>query len=442
MMARCILLAGALLGRAAALRTIADEAAELLNADAANAPIVYSLDASPGLADHAFSAVASLSSIVHAARNASALRFAFILTVPERSVGPFAEALCAAIVAAGGARMHRGSGVPFCARRSLAALLAREPGCATAAAALPARVTFVHFPQSDAGYPPRVRRVLELLCCAQRRYRVDRPELATSLGNHARFFAYLALLPLGCRRAVFLDVDTLAHHDLADLVAAPLTEARFVAAARRCAPKRAAYKPRFRFRDALVSAMGLRSEKQHVNAGVLVIDLERYCAADVVGNLDAVLVRHLQHGPLWHQGNNQPPFTVAAAKHTLFVHPSWNVRPGDARAEQAVARVHRRHGNAAKDECADMIHEAPRILHAHFRPCDALPPRLCPMGSSPARDPATKNLKLAVAQLLKATKRTTLPCSCKGRHFDDLAPAEAPDAALPAPRGGFPAERL
>ena len=42
---------------------------------------------------------------------------------------------------------------------------------------------------------------------------------------------------------------------------------------------------------------------------------------------------------------------------------------------------------------------------------------------SPARDPATKNLKLAVVQLLKATKRASLPCSCKGRHFDDLAPA-------------------
>ena len=67
------------------------------------------------------------------------------------------------------------------------------------------------------------------------------------------------------------------------------------------------------------------------------MDMERYCAADVVGNLDTVLVRHLRGPPLWRQGNNQPPFTIAAARHTLFVHPSWNVRPGDARAEQMVA---------------------------------------------------------------------------------------------------------
>ena len=90
-----------------------------------------------------------------------------------------------------------------------------------------------------------------------------------------------------------------------------------MAAARRCAPKRAAYKPRFRFRDSLVSAMGLRSEKQHVNAGVLVIDLARYCEADVVGNLDSVLVRHIKGPPLWHQGNNQPPFTVVSRRREL-----------------------------------------------------------------------------------------------------------------------------
>ena len=74
---------------------------------------------------------------------------------------------------------------------------------------------------------------------------VDRPELARAMGNHARFFAYLALLPLGVRRAMFLDVDTLAHDDVAPLMASPLDEQKFVAAAKRCAPKRAAYKPRF-----------------------------------------------------------------------------------------------------------------------------------------------------------------------------------------------------
>ena len=47
---------------------------------------------------------------------------------------------------------------------------------------------------------------------AQRRWKGQRPELATSLGN-TRF---LALLPLGAR-AVFLDADTLAHDDLTDL---------------------------------------------------------------------------------------------------------------------------------------------------------------------------------------------------------------------------------
>ena len=38
------------------------------------APVLYSLDASPGLVDHAFSALGSLSSIANAATNASSAR--------------------------------------------------------------------------------------------------------------------------------------------------------------------------------------------------------------------------------------------------------------------------------------------------------------------------------------------------------------------------------
>ncbi|KAH8044224.1 hypothetical protein JL721_12927 [Aureococcus anophagefferens] len=131
-----------LLVAALCLRGALPAGPSLLEAHEHNAPIVYSLDASPGLVDHAFSAVASLSS-------------------------------------------HAGD------------------------------------------YPGRVQRVLELLCCSQHCYAVDRPELARSMGNHARFFAYLALLPLGVRRAMFLDVDTLAHDDVAPLMASPLDEQKF-----------------------------------------------------------------------------------------------------------------------------------------------------------------------------------------------------------------------
>ena len=275
-----------------------------------------------------------------------------------------------------------------------------------------------------------------LFCCAQRRWKGQRPELATSLGNHARFFAYLALLPLGARRAVFLDADTLAHDDLTDLIEAPLTNDKFVAAARRCAPGKAAYKPRFRFRDPLVQELGLRNVRQHVNAGVLVMDLQAYCEADIVEKLDRVLVRHITGSPLWHQGNNQPPFTIAAAAHTLFVHPSWNVRPGDARGQSQIRRKRGQKSQSpaaetVKEQCASMMRTAPRILHAHFRPCDALPPRLCMETPRERRDPAAMALKQSVLNLLRVAKRIKLPCSCKGKHFDDLDESKV-DAALEA----------
>ena len=55
-----------LLVAALCLRGALPAGPSLLEAHEHNAPIVYSLDASPGLVDHAFSAVASLSSVVHA----------------------------------------------------------------------------------------------------------------------------------------------------------------------------------------------------------------------------------------------------------------------------------------------------------------------------------------------------------------------------------------
>ena len=215
------------------------------------------------------------------------------------------------------------------------------------------------------------------------------------------------------------------------------------------------YKPRFKFSHPLVKAMGLFNERQHVNAGVLVVDLERYCEEDLVAKLDKVLVQHLQGPPLWHQGNNQPPFTIAAAAHTLFVHPSWNVRPGDARGQARAQHAQKRSASSApssqiKDQCASMLHTPPKILHAHFPPCSALPPRLCPTHPrSSERDPATKVLKMAALDVIRASRRLELPCSCKGKHFDDLdvpddsAPLEDlsrdPTDGVAAPRGGFPA---
>ena len=87
-------------------------------------------------------------------------------------------------------------------------------------------------------------------------------------------------------------------------------------------------------------------------------------------------------------------------------------------------RYSRRHPKAGADECADMVHNPARILHAHFKPCDALPNRLCPSPKTEAtareREDATKALKNACVAVNAADardKRPKAPCSCKGKHF-------------------------
>ena len=47
------------------------------------------------------------------------------------------------------------------------------------------------------------------------------------------------------------------------------------------------------------------------------------------------------------------------------------------------------------------------------------------------RDPAAVALKQSVLNLLRVAKRIKLPCSCKGKHFDDLDESQV-DAALEA----------
>ena len=74
-----------------------------------------------------------------------------------------------------------------------------------------------------------------------------------------------------------------------------------------------------------------------------------------------------------------------------------------------------------------VVHNPARILHAHFKPCDALPNRLCPSPKTEAtareREDATKALKNACVAVNAADakdKRPKAPCSCKGKHFTDV----------------------
>lgn len=380
--------------------------------------IAFSLDAGPSLDTHAFSVIAALSSVMHFSMHAEQLRFAIMLTVPPEAVEPLVEAMCRAVRSVI-RKVVPQSSLRMCSTASFADV-ANETRCAASRIGLDAWVTFVDFPSNAVEYPESISELLELLCCSQRRYAVKRAELATSLGNHARFFAHVALLPAGVRRVLFLDADVLARVDVTALYATQLTPAHFIAAARRCATKRAAYKPKFKFHDELVKEFGLKSMSMLVNAGVLVVDLEAYCRAKVIDALKTVLRRHIAGPPLWLDGNNQPPFTIAAARHIVFVDPSWNVRVGDARGQAHVTRVKRRRHEPVDDECTAMLAD-PWILHAHFKPCEALPSWLCPT-SSAANTSHQKHSKDDVAFSLKATclraksqaqaSKQRTPCRC------------------------------
>mmetsp|Transcript_13244 Transcript_13244/g.17672 ORF Transcript_13244/g.17672 Transcript_13244/m.17672 type:complete len:529 (-) Transcript_13244:2-1588(-) len=365
--------------------------------------VVFALDSGPRLDSHVFSTVAALSSVVHFSENPESLRFVLLLTIPEDALEILAEAICAILDSAVGQfyfqkKTRKKKAIPSCKHVYFKDTplgqnkTVTEPDCIANYHGLEARITLVQFPIMAKHYPREVSELFELFCCSQRRYSMSRPELARSLGNHARFHAHITLLFLGVRRALFLDADILARVDIISLYSTSLTKVRFVAAARRCAQKRARYKPHFKFNDELIQSYGLRGNALLINAGVLVVDLQAYCHTRLLDSMKIILRKHVAGPPLWRDGNNQPPFTIAAARHITYVHPGWNVRLGDAKGQVMINRAHSRanrkrhrrpstNTNSNEEECTHMLDD-PYILHAHFNPCSALPSRLCPSTSS------------------------------------------------------------
>lgn len=158
----------------------------------------------------------------------------------------------------------------------------------------------------------------------------SRPDLALFAAQAwFRYVAYGALLPLGVRRAIYLDGDTLVQASLGPLFSTRLAGPHAFACAARCLRDPYRNTERIMFRLPFVAAWGFTHQsRQTANTGVVVMDLLRSCEGRVPVQL-AKVARAAAKGDLWDRRSgtfDQPVAEIALARNISFVDPRWNCR--------------------------------------------------------------------------------------------------------------------
>lgn len=122
-------------------------------------------------------------------------------------------------------------------------------------------------------------------------------------------------MPAGEPRAIWLDADLLVLGDLAALWRSDLRSAVLAATQDPRVPTIGS-----RFGVRAHASCGLAPRAKYFNAGVMVIDLERWRASDVEGDALAYLRRHREQVYFW----DQEALNVAAATRWSELSPLWN----------------------------------------------------------------------------------------------------------------------
>lgn len=155
--------------------------------------------------------------------------------------------------------------------------------------------------------------------------------------NWFRVVAHGVLLPLGVRRAIYLDLDTVAQTSLRELFETPLGGSRFCAFALRCLDDPYHSMDYIHTHIGVVKKYGFKDrDAQSINNGVLLMDLAQVCAqrgVESVLEVASAAVRrahHRHHRERLFANSRliltQPTMAIAWARNAVYVDPRWNCR--------------------------------------------------------------------------------------------------------------------
>ena len=208
----------------------------------------------------------------------------------------------------------------------------------------------------------------------------QRPELL-SVANFARNHIYevSARFPeLGLARMVYLDIDTVVLRDIGDLYDRGFEAIHdgdhtttCMAAVRRC-DRTMDY---FYNMESETVRNSMDAGDCYINAGVFVLDIDRYVALGIPQRIAALQAEHIAGGRLWHEGAHQPSFVLALHNHTVThgVDERWNVSGlgwNSTKTQRELANAFILHWSGEKKPDArgglykEVWHELQRINHS------------------------------------------------------------------------------
>eukprot|EP00232_Nephroselmis_pyriformis_P028074 CAMPEP_0182854588 /NCGR_PEP_ID=MMETSP0034_2-20130328/1347_1 /TAXON_ID=156128 /ORGANISM="Nephroselmis pyriformis, Strain CCMP717" /LENGTH=410 /DNA_ID=CAMNT_0024985447 /DNA_START=71 /DNA_END=1299 /DNA_ORIENTATION=- len=156
----------------------------------------------------------------------------------------------------------------------------------------------------------------------RRSKKIHRSDLMVS-ANWARNYADRIMLPLGVRRMVYLDADTIVQGSIATLFNFELPEGRFVGLGDWC---QLTQKRWWEWDHPFMKegSHGLKQGDCDTNAGVVLFrDLEAYRSAGVAASIEEMQRVHNER-PLFKFGFHQPLFVLAVYKHMGRFPYKWN----------------------------------------------------------------------------------------------------------------------
>lgn len=160
--------------------------------------------------------------------------------------------------------------------------------------------------------------------------RKDLSEWRAALGNNFRFVADTYMLQLGIKQFVYLDADTCVNYNLASLLGTSKT-APVVVAKRSRQAQEAVWNswsgtPK-KVLEILKVKWGFEPKFHQFNAGVMLVNTEAYCDANIFETMRQVASLHAKR-PFFQMlhGLNQPYAEVANARTMHRVPEYWNCR--------------------------------------------------------------------------------------------------------------------
>lgn len=169
--------------------------------------------------------------------------------------------------------------------------------------------------------PALLAKIKKQIKLSMERHSPDRYDDLTNIPNFSRNWAYEVLQPLGIKKILYIDADTIVKGDLGELWSLQFEEGKAVMIATNCKNKMAKH---FSLGNKIIRALiGDPPPSCMYNTGVIVMDVDELAEMKVGEKIDEMYVEHKKN-KLWRKGIQQSAFILAVYQRIQSLDSVWN----------------------------------------------------------------------------------------------------------------------